>query len=214
MILPLLAWALANEDGKPGAAISGCTCHGAPSQDTTVEITPDTLAVELGGLVNFSVVVRNAQQAVAGLTVDSPSGSFAAGENTLIERDDVVHPAPVDLVSGAATFSFVWTAPNEDSSVKIYSAGNAGNDDSEDEGDEWNFGDDVVITVGEGGPLDTGDPADSGTSAGDEQGCSGCASLGPQPGWAVLLACVAWLRRAPRLVVPRCRHWSCASARA
>ena len=65
MIL-LISTVLANEDGKPGTAVSGCTCHGDPTPDTTLEITPDTLAVELGGVVNFDIVVRNATQVVAG----------------------------------------------------------------------------------------------------------------------------------------------------
>lgn len=174
MIL-LISTVLANEDGKPGTAVSGCTCHGDPTPDTTLEITPDTLAVELGGVVNFDIVVRNATQVVAGLTVDSSVGTFTAGENTILDRDDIVQPEPVPFLDGSATFRFSWTAPNEDVTVPIFSAGNAGDGDGKYSGDAWNWGEDVEIIVGEGGVLDTG-PADTG-----EEGCDGCASA-PQAG--------------------------------
>ncbi len=190
MIL-LLSVALANEDGKPGAAVSGCTCHGDPVRETTLEIMPDTFEVPLGGVVNFDIVVRNATKVVAGITVDSPVGTFAEGENTVLDRDDIVHPEPIPLVDGAATFRFSWTAPNEDVTVPIYSAANAGDDDGKDSGDEWNWGDDIEIIVGEGGLLDTGE------AEADTSGCGGCSGVpaGPAPWMAATPAFLLALRR-------------------
>lgn len=198
----LLSFALANDDGKPAAAISGCTCHGAPSQNTTLELLADTTTVERGGLVNLTVIVRNSELAVAGLTADSPDGSFAAGLNTVVDRGDVVHPTPVALDDGEASFGFVWTAPDEDTTSTIYTAANAGNDDDKDDGDAWNFGDDLEIVVGTGGDSAADTGVDDEASA---EGCDGCSGT-PQAGAAGLAAiavAAALLRRRMRESVHR-----------
>ena len=127
MILAFLAVALASPEGKPGAAASGCTCHGDASDRTAVTLSSGAQAVDPGDTVELQVYVQSDVAEVAGVTFATSDGDLLAGENTASSRGDIVQPEPVPLVEGSARFTFSLLVPESDTTVRVYGAGNAAN---------------------------------------------------------------------------------------
>ncbi len=173
MLLSLLPLALANPDGKVGAAVSGCTCHGNASGGVDVALSADATQVDPGAIVNLTVAVSGGHPAVAGLDVAANGGVFTAGEGTRVERNEVTHAGPATPAEGVGTFTFSWSAEG-DGTFRLYGAGLVGNGDGEEVGDAWNFADDVTIVVGTGiNPEDSG--GDTGGDTGGEPPDCSCA---------------------------------------
>ncbi|MBM4369010.1 MAG: hypothetical protein FJ102_22530 [Deltaproteobacteria bacterium] len=165
MILALAQFALANADGKTGATVEGCTCHGDASSQTAVSMTADATSVDPAAVVNITLLVQNASMSDAGMNAAADGGSLEAGDATRESRQEITHDGPSALSGGQASFSFSWTAPSEGGTYTISAVGNATNADDEKTGDQWAFADPLEIVVLGGG--DTGIP-DSGDDAGDD----------------------------------------------
>ena len=134
----------------------------AASDRTAVTLSSGAQAVDPGDTVELQVYVQSDVAEVAGVTFATSDGDLLAGENTASSRGDIVQPEPVPLVEGSARFTFSLLVPESDTTVRVYGAGNAANDDGEKTGDRWNFAQDLEITVGTGGAVDdTGSPADT-----------------------------------------------------
>ncbi len=193
MLLVLLPLAVANPDGKVGAGVSGCTCHGNPSDRVEVQLGADATEVGPGELVNLTLVVRADPAAGVGFNVATKGGSFVAGEHSREERGEVTHSAPLPPTDGVGTFHFSWSA-DTDGTFRLYGAGLAGNGDGEEVGDAWAFANDVTVVVGTGvAPDDSG--RDSGDDTGVEPPPCGCSHGGGASLLVGLLPLVALRRR-------------------
>lgn len=200
-VLLLAALASANPNGKAGVAATGCTCHGNAAASVSVELGAEATEVEVGEEVPVWLTVEHADGVAAGLDVHADGGAFAAGVDTQVKSGDITHLEPTPLSAGAHTFAFTWRA-DVDGTYTLRAAGMATDGNERDQGDWWNFADDVTVVVGTGVSPDTGDTADPGDTAdtGGEPPPCGCASGGAGlAGSAGLgLAALAARRRAPR----------------
>jgi hypothetical protein len=128
----------------------GCNfCHsGGLAPTVTLECTncggPPT-AVDPASTHEFKLTVFEiGLQDHAGLNVSSVlgtlavGGGFSVGTQTLNGtggRAEITHTAPKQSIGGITEFSFLWTAPNTDTTATLVGWGNAVNDNSSSAGD-------------------------------------------------------------------------------
>ncbi len=138
-ILSLAALMLSNGNGVSGIGADGCTCHGASSTNTTVELLNlPADGFEAGQSYQLQAVVSNANLGFAGFNLDASEGMFSAGALSQVVSGQATHIAKVQMNGGNAVFDFTWTAPTSPvASVDFLLTGNAVNGDNGTGGDEW-----------------------------------------------------------------------------
>ncbi|GDX82108.1 hypothetical protein LBMAG42_39190 [Deltaproteobacteria bacterium] len=200
--------AFASPGGKSGVAAAGCTCHGGDSEETTVTLTADKVAVAIGEVVNLTLIVEHASAKVAGLDIaakglddDTYGGDLAKGSNTRVSSHEITHSEPGEMAGGSFTYDFTWSS-EAGGAFKLYGAGLAGNGDDEKTGDRWAFADSVTIDVADADTdvdadtdTDTDTPLDSADTGGEPVDPCGCATGEAGLRLVPLAAGVAALRR-------------------
>ena len=129
--------AFANNTGKTGASVSGCSgCHTGGSGTTTALLTPASTSVNTGTTIAVTLKVTNTAMSYGGLDVSASGGTLSAGSNTRLATSEITHSAKQAMTSGSVTFNFNWTAPSTAGTYTLYAAGNAVNGNALSSGDK------------------------------------------------------------------------------
>ncbi|MBS1537381.1 MAG: hypothetical protein JST20_06495, partial [Bacteroidetes bacterium] len=142
--------------GITGQTQSGCTCHGGSNSATTLSIqgvSGTSITMTPGENRSFTVIVAHSTQPYAGVDISiknsggSNVGTLSAGSGLQLTGGELTHSAKKAITSGQAAFTFTWTAPSSTGDYLLRAAGNAVNNNGNDQGDIWNFLSTVTITV-------------------------------------------------------------------
>ncbi len=134
---------IAGKTGSPGETTCS-QCHSGGTGTTTVLIgsVPEFTTNQFvpGQSYQITVYVSNTNYTKFGfgceildqatstntgtMNISGPNVQFITASNG---RKNAVHTAPYSAPSGAAAFTFYWTAPNTTNNIVIYAAGNAVN---------------------------------------------------------------------------------------
>ena len=146
--------ALAYSGGITGVTTSGCTCHGAQSNATTLSLSGST-TTRPGQTLNLTVIVAHSSQQAAGINIavkdqqGQNAGTLApaTGSGLQLANGELTHQQPKTMSGGQASFSFSWTAPSTPGTYTLRAAGNAVNGNGNTAGDAWNFLTPTTLTV-------------------------------------------------------------------
>lgn len=116
-----------NPGTNGGAVCTACHTPGAalPSLTLTGPVT-----VDAGQTYTFTAQIVGGPGITAGIGVSASAsaGDFAAlGPDLHLVGEEISHTEPKAFSSGAASFSFTWTAPAFNGPVTLYAAGNSSN---------------------------------------------------------------------------------------
>lgn len=133
-------------NGVMGAHSTGCgSCHGNTANvSTVINFTGVPAAGFTAGTtypVQLTVSNAGVNQKAAGFDLKVSAGTItnAPANTMLMGGTELHHTAPLDFVSGTATWNFSWTAPSSGNSVTVNVAANAVNKNGGDSGDQWNI---------------------------------------------------------------------------
>lgn len=143
--------------GRSSSSSQGCNCHGSSSSSTSLSVSSSSgsFTVLPGESETFTVSVANSGQTAAGANIavrtsetgSTNAGTVSAGSGLKKSSNELVHDGKKSMSDGKADFAFTWTAPAEPGKYYIQAAGNAVNDNNNNNGDEWNFMDAKEIIV-------------------------------------------------------------------
>jgi len=157
--------ALASSGGITGQTRfngTGCgSCHGQTSSASTTlrvrQAVDNKITVARGQTIELEVIVANATRPFAGINLGVKStlnGTQNSGVLTAITgaglrklSNELTHSSPKAMSSGETSFTFTWTAPDEDGVHFLHASGNAVNRNGNSEGDLWNYLQPVEISV-------------------------------------------------------------------
>lgn len=141
----------ARQDGIVGRTLkngSGCTCHGdnfTPSVIVTIS-GPDTLAV--GQTANYTVMIQGGPLDAGGTNIAASDGNLLpVGGDLRKESGELTHVMPKSPLAGKVTFEFTYTAPSATGAQILFANGNSVNLNGNENGDQWNFAANKIITV-------------------------------------------------------------------
>jgi hypothetical protein len=136
----------------------GSGCHGtSTSSSTSLSLVSGELMVEPGSTNSYTIRLSNSQQPKAGIniavktsitgatnigTLNAPTGS---GLQVLV--DELTHTSPKTISSGTVDFPFTWQAPDKAGVYYLRAVGNAVNESTTPEGDQWNFMEPLQLIV-------------------------------------------------------------------
>jgi hypothetical protein len=127
-----------NSGGISGQSTAGCNCHGSNSSSTLLTISGmPTSGWVPGQAYNLTATVSNSARTGAGFDLSVTAGTLsnAGAGATLAGSTEIRHTARKTMTSGAASWTFTWTAPASGASVSFNFAGNAVNGDGTSNGD-------------------------------------------------------------------------------
>ena len=153
LFLALAPSATANDDGKTGRSVSGCSCHSATaSTGTSASFSASATTVLPGDAVSVQFIVASTSslRTHAGLDVSATGGTLAAGSNNQQLSGEITHLSPQALSGGTISFDFSWTAPTAEGTYSLRGVGNTVNNNGRDTGDAWNNAADISIVVDDG----------------------------------------------------------------
>lgn len=136
-----------SSSGGISGASSGCFCH-TQSANTIVLVSSPSSSYTNSQQITFTVTVTNATKLAAGFNLTTNIGTIISGGSgtTILSPTEITHSSPKALVSGTATWTFVWEAPaNGNTDLEIQLAGNAVNLALGSDGDAWNNGNNPTI---------------------------------------------------------------------
>lgn len=127
---------------------NGCTCHNQdPTPSVVVTINgPSTLS--LGETAQYTVTISGGPLIAAGTNIAASSGTLIPGAGLKIVNGELTHTSPKTPVNGVVTFSFSYTATMTQGSVLLFANGNSVNMNGNNSGDQWNFAENKLITLG------------------------------------------------------------------
>lgn len=176
MLLIVVSVALASRFGRTG--FSGnptvnngadCTaCHGVGAPVPILEVDGPVL-VEAGNTYKYIVTLSGGPAVTGGVNIstDNGTGSFAGmlaavDDELRVLDNELAHTLPKPFTAGTLQFHFDWTAPEYNSDVTLYAAGNSSNGQVDLLGDGIAM-DTLTITVqnGSGTPPLPPEPAPS-----------------------------------------------------
>jgi Secretion system C-terminal sorting domain len=125
-----------------GNSQSGCSCHGAANNATTITITgmPNGSGYTINQVYPVTITVSSAGKLAAGINLNVSNGTVSnLGANlTLVGTTGLRHSSPKPMAAGTTTFTFDWKAPAVASgAVNLYVSANATNNNSANSGDAW-----------------------------------------------------------------------------
>ena len=143
---------IASSGGKTGrtslSGTPGCTCHGSsPSAEVTVSIAgPETL--EVNETASYQVTISGGPLSAAGTNIASDGGTLATVDASLqLSGNELTHSSPKAPSSGSVTFDFDLTAPANEATLTLAANGNSVNLNGSSSGDQWNFAEDLLVSV-------------------------------------------------------------------
>lgn len=156
MFIGLYQTGNASIDGITGRSATGCGgCHGGQSTATSVFLREGAgpFTVQAGSSKSFTAVVAHASLSKAGMNLSIKNssnvnaGTYSALTNCVKVGTELTQPAPAAMSNGEAEFGFTWTAPTTPGTYTIRMAGNAVNNNGNENGDAWNLMTSVTINV-------------------------------------------------------------------
>ncbi len=140
----------------------GCICHGlsVPTDTVVVTITgPDTV---IAGSSNLYTITMTGGPAVeGGFDLSVGCGEVYPADTTTqrlwnyFTKFELTHLVPKAYDSGAVSWIFTYQAPAYSCLDTMYSVGNSTNDDESPAFDQYNFGNDFLVTVIDTSPLNS-----------------------------------------------------------
>jgi hypothetical protein len=124
-----------NPDAGEGATCADCHGNNEPQPTITIDM-PDSVVG--GETILVSVTVSGGPGVEAGFNAsfgDLAGEVDSLNNDTRTEADQVTHTSPKTLGVDGATFTFLWTAPNEAGVASIYAAGLSTNGNGNNQGD-------------------------------------------------------------------------------
>jgi len=157
LIVSVIAIVNASSDGRTGATVNGCTCHGTSNTNTTVSVSAQSgsFTVQTGSTTTYTVTVSNGSYDYFGTNIavkTTESGNTNAGSLTASNSDlqvsggELTHTGPKNG-SGSAAFTFTWTAPSTAGTYYLRAAGNAVDNTGGTGNDQWRLMTVQQITV-------------------------------------------------------------------
>lgn len=126
----------------------GCTCHNlTPNPSVWVRIEgPDTLLQ--GQTAQFIVKLSGGPAVAGGFNVASYSGLLSPDDAGIqLIGNELTHSSPRLFTDSVMSWTFSFTAGNNNYVDTIYSVANSVNGNGNPSGDEWNFGIKFPVTV-------------------------------------------------------------------
>ena len=126
----------------------GCTCHNlTPSAGVSVVLSgPGNLAPSQAG--SYALEVRGGPLQAAGTNIAASSGTLSPSDASLQKLgDELTHVQPKSSTGEVVRFDFSYTAPTSQGQATLYANGNSVNLNGLNTGDEWNYANNLVITV-------------------------------------------------------------------
>ena len=126
----------------------GCTCHSIePSAGVNVTMSgPGILAPGQDG--SYAVEVRGGPLVAGGTNIAASAGLLNPVDASLQKiGDELTHTSPKAPAGEIVRFDFGYTAPSTQGQVTLYANGNSVNDNGLNTGDQWNYANNLVITV-------------------------------------------------------------------
>ncbi|MBI1807699.1 MAG: hypothetical protein HYR76_11670 [Ignavibacteria bacterium] len=153
----LIGFDIQHDDGIVGATRKngfGCTCHNVnPNTGVNVWITgPAT--VPPNGSATYTLHMVGGASMTGGLNVAVAHGALGTtNAETKIVTGELTHTAPKTFINDSVAWTFTYHAPASPGRDTMFSAANSTNNNLiPDHGDQWNFGNDFVVTVANGVP--------------------------------------------------------------
>lgn len=144
---------VASSGGISGRSIVGCGgCHGGASANTNVNLEgPRT--VKAGATNTFTFIVGHGLHRNAGFNLSfrdnvGTVGTLIPGPNTQIFANELTQTGVTAFNGATARFAFQWTAPAAHGTYSFAGAGNAvNNDGNDDNADDWALTGNITMTV-------------------------------------------------------------------
>ena len=127
---------------------TGCVCHQNQSDSVLVWIEgPDSVAVN--DTVQFRLLITGGPAITGGFNIASYYGELNSLDTlTKILSGELTHTSPNPFIIDSVIWIFNYTAPDSIVVDTLYSVGNSTNNDGNPQpGDQWNFGDNFIVTV-------------------------------------------------------------------
>jgi hypothetical protein len=127
---------------------TGCICHQNQSDSVIVWIEgPDSVAVN--DTVQFRLLMTGGPAITGGFNIASYYGELNSRDTlTKILSGELTHTSPNPFTIDTVFWIFNYIAPDSIVVDTLYSVGNSTNDDGNPQpGDEWNFGENIIVTV-------------------------------------------------------------------
>lgn len=136
----------------------GTSCHGtSSSSNTQLSLQSGPLTVDPLSTNSYKIRVSNSSKIQAGINIATKTsitgstniGSFTApvGSGLQVMVSELTHTEPKNLSNSNADFDFNWTAPSKPGVYYLRAVGNAVNQSSTPDGDEWNWMTPIELTV-------------------------------------------------------------------
>jgi hypothetical protein len=134
----VLYFSLSSSSGGYPNGSGGCSCHGAANSATTVSVSGFPSTYNAGQTYTLTLTVSNSTKVEAGFSLLVSAGTLGSAPvgTALNGTTEINHSTPQTMVSGAANWTFTWTAPTS-GAVTLSVAGNAVNNNNGTGGDQW-----------------------------------------------------------------------------
>ena len=134
LVLPVSA----NNAGKTGVSTTGCNgCHsGGTAPTVALSAASSTVLPGSVSAITFTVTSRGGSQSAGGFNASATGGTLAAGTRSQLVGSELTHGGGrLSNTSGAATWTFNWTAPTAEGTYTLRAAGNSVNANGGTSGD-------------------------------------------------------------------------------
>ncbi len=138
LALLLVLPAHANNGGKTGSSTAGCNgCHsGGTAPTVALSAAATTVLPGSVSAITFTVPSRAGSQTAAGFHASATGGTLASGTRSQLLSGELTHSGGrLTNTSGAAAWSFNWTAPTTEGTYTLRAAGNSVNANGGTSGD-------------------------------------------------------------------------------
>ncbi len=127
----------------------GCTCHDVNANANVHVWVSGPATVNAGSIHTYTLSMVGGPAVAGGFNVASRVGALSStAVDVQTVSGELTHVSPKLFAGDTVRWTFRYTAPLGPTQDTIYSAGNSVNHNLiPDNGDQWNFGNDFIVTV-------------------------------------------------------------------
>lgn len=141
---------------KRAGNTEGCTCHGFDTTSSVKIFIIGPNVVQYGDSVTYTVKMTGGPLVKGGINISAGRGLVMLSplDNSLHRLEaslgvyELAHNVPKPSVSDTVTWTFRYFAPLTGNKDTLFTTGNSVNGTGGTSGDEWNFGQSKIITLG------------------------------------------------------------------
>lgn len=151
----VLGWTVLHDNGMVGATRKngfGCTCHDVASSESVAVWIEGPARIRSGSRATFTLLMAGGPAVEGGFNAASGRGALApADSGTQVEAGpdgpELTHTLPRAFAGDTVRWEFYYDAPADTTDDTLYSVGISVNANGNPTGDEWSFGEDLIIDL-------------------------------------------------------------------